>query len=172
MTGHLWFNGWASLGRIILFAVAAYVLLIALVRLFGNRTISKRNPSDFVITVAVGSVVANWLLQSPASFSDGVAAILVILGLQVGTEWLTTRSESIRKLTEGAPVLLAYRGELLRENMRHEHVNEHEVLASVRQEGLASLDDAEAVVLEIDGQFSVVHRSQRADALRDIQAKA
>ena len=171
MEGSVWFNGWDSVGRIVLFALIAYAVVLALVRTLGKRTISTKNPSDFVITVAVGSLIANWVLHTPISLVDGVAAVTTMLALQALTESLTTRSERLRKLSEGEPTLIAYDGRFVAANMRREHVNEHEVLESVRQEGLDSLDDVQAVVLEIDGSFSVVRRSDRpGDALRDVRA--
>ncbi|HEU0035583.1 MAG TPA: YetF domain-containing protein [Kofleriaceae bacterium] len=170
MTGPLWFNGWESIGRIVLFSIVAYVLLIGLVRWFGHRTISKMNPSDFVVTVAIGSIVANFVLQSPASVADGVAAITTMLVLQIATEWATTRSETARKASEGAPVLLVYHGQVLRENLEHENVNEHELLEAVRQHGFGRMADVNAVVLEIDGGFSVLPWGKGEDTLANVRA--
>ena len=52
-----------SLTRVALFAFAGYVVLLVLVRVLGFRTIAKMNQSDFAITVAVGSTVANLALS-------------------------------------------------------------------------------------------------------------
>ena len=51
-----------------------------------------------------------------------------------------------------------YRGEFLPATLRRARVAEDEVRAAVRSAGLASLNEAEAVVLETDGSFSVVRR--------------
>ena len=53
-------------GRIVLFAVSSFALLLLLIRGYGQRTIAKMNPSDFVITVAVGSTVATFILWKDA----------------------------------------------------------------------------------------------------------
>ena len=45
----MWFTGWQPIGRAVLFSVLAYVVLIALIRVLGKRTISKMNPGDFVV---------------------------------------------------------------------------------------------------------------------------
>ena len=42
--------------------------------------------------------------------------------------------------------------------MRQSRVTEGEIRAAVRSQGVASLKDVEAVVLETDGSFSVVRR--------------
>ena len=64
-------------------------------------------------------------------------------------------------LVKAEPALLAYRGEFLTAVMRRERVTESEVLAGIRSQGLASLDDVQAVVLETDGSFSVVGRAEQ-----------
>jgi len=55
-----------------------------------------------------------------------------------------------------------YQGQLLRGAMRAERVVEAEVLAAMRQQGVAPLDAVEAVVLETDGSFTVVKRTENA----------
>jgi uncharacterized membrane protein YcaP (DUF421 family) len=89
----MWFNGWSPLARIVLFAVASYGLLLFLIRGFGQRTISKMNPSDFVITVAIGSTVATFILSKDASLVDGLVALTVLLSLQ----WRPSRRRRARK---------------------------------------------------------------------------
>ena len=44
--------------------------------------------------------------------------------------------------------------------MRRSRVVEAEVLAAVREQGIASLDEVEAVVLETDGTVAVVRRAE------------
>ncbi len=156
MSGSFWFNGWESLGRVEVYAVVSFLLTIALIRVLGKRTISKMNPSDFVFTVALGSIIANWVLQSPVSLVDGIAATATMLLLQFGIERLTTRAEAIRRAAEGAPALLVYRGELLTDSMHRHDVNPKEINNALRQHGLTRVQDAGAVVLEIDGTFSVI----------------
>ena len=52
-----------------------FLWMVMLIRFFGKRTISKMNPSDFVITVAVGSPRAV-RPKVPASFHDSVDPLL------------------------------------------------------------------------------------------------
>ena len=54
----MWFAGWTAIGRVVVLTVVAYVALTSLIRVFGKRTISKMNPGDFVVTVAIGPLAA------------------------------------------------------------------------------------------------------------------
>lgn len=157
----MWFSGWAGVARVVLFSFISYVAVVTLIRMFGKRTISKMNPSDFVVTVAIGSTLATFILTKDVAFAEGLAALATLLVLQWATESLTTRSERFRELMEGHPTLLLYRGAFLYALMRREEVNEMEVREALRQNGIADPAGAEAVILEIDGSFSVIQRDGR-----------
>jgi uncharacterized membrane protein YcaP (DUF421 family) len=84
--------------------------------------------------------------------------------------WATTRSATIEHVVNGEPALLFHRGRFLRDSMREQRVTEHEMLAAARLEGMASLEEVEAIVLETDGEFSIVHATDKrhGSTLRDV----
>jgi uncharacterized membrane protein YcaP (DUF421 family) len=169
----MWFTGWQPIGRAVLFALIAYFALITLVRLLGKRTISKMNPGDFVVTVALGSIAANLIVSNDISLGQGLAALGALLLLQFTTEWATTHSSRLRHLADGLPVLLAYRGQMMHEVMRRENIHEEDILAAAREHGLGRLADIHAVVLEVDGAFSVIAtRDAGDDTLKDVKSGA
>ena len=166
----MWFESWAAVLRIVLFSIVTYVALTALIRLFGKRTISKMNPGDFVITVAIGSVAGSMIVFTDVPIANGLAALAGLLVMQFVTERLTSRSERLRRAVDGSPTLLVHRGVLLRDNMASENVDEEDIFAALRKHGLARLEDVDAVVLEIGGGFSVISRKHAGDdALQDVQ---
>jgi uncharacterized membrane protein YcaP (DUF421 family) len=165
----MWFSGFESIGRAVLFSAIAYVCLITLVRLLGHRTISKMNPGDFVVTVAIGSVTADLILLGEVSLAQGLSALITLLGIQFITEWATTHSDRLRVLADGRPVLLAHRGVLFHETMKQQNIHEEDILAAAREHGLGRLADVHAVVLEVDGQFSLIAaRDAGDDTLKDV----
>jgi uncharacterized membrane protein YcaP (DUF421 family) len=166
----LWFESWTALLRIAVFSVVTYVALTALIRLYGKRTISKMNPGDFVVTVAIGSVAGSMILFIEVPVANGLAALASLLGMQFLAERMTSRWPSLRRVVDGSPMLLVHRGELLRANMAAENVDEEDIFVALRKKGFARLDEVEAVVLEIGGGFSVVSRKRAGtDALDDVQ---
>lgn len=169
----MFFDSWAGLGRVLLVGVLAYVGLVGLLRVSGKRTLAKMNAFDLVVTVALGSTLATILLSSDVALAEGLLAFALLIALQFIIAWLTVRSQMISGLIKAEPTLLLYRGEFMREAMRRERVVEGELRAAVRGQGLLSLDEAEAVVLETDGSFSVVFRAElageRGSALSNVQ---
>ena len=83
------------------------------------------------------------------------------------------RSSAVGRLVKSDPTLLFYRGEFLRDAMRRERVTEGEVLAAVREQGIAAVEDVEAVVLETAGTVSVLSKSEKPpSSLRQVQGTA
>jgi len=157
------FHDWSGLLRTAVVGVLAYLALVALLRISGKRTLSKMNAFDLVVTVALGSILATILLSADVALAEGVVAFAILIGLQFIIAWLSVRSQAVSRLVKAEPRLLAYQGHLLDGAMRAERIVEAEVMAAVRQQGLASLDAVEAVVLETDGSFTVVNRTDQAE---------
>jgi uncharacterized membrane protein YcaP (DUF421 family) len=153
------FDGWTGPARVLVVGPQAYFSLILLLRGSGNRTLAKMNAFDLIVTVALGSTLATVLLSEQVALFEGVLGFSVLIGLQLAITWLSVRSQLVARLIKSEPALLARRGEMLRGAMRRHRVIEAEILQAAREAGLASLDEAEAVVLETDGTFSVVKRS-------------
>jgi len=155
----MFFSGWASLGRILVIGVLAYVGLILLLRISGKRTLSKMNAFDFVVTVALGSTLATILLSKETSLADGVMALALLIGLQYVVAWTTVRSHVVEKIVKSEPALLFHGGEFLDGALKRERIVREEVYAAIRDQGMSTLGDVSAVVLETDGTFSVLRAS-------------
>lgn len=152
------FSGWESLLRTLVVGMLAYVSLVVFLRISGKRTLSKMNAFDLVVTVALGSTLATVLLSKDVALAEGALAFALLIGLQFVVTWSSVRARWVRQWVTGEPLTLLYRGEFLPAALRRARVAQDEVRAAVRSAGLASLNEAEAVVLETDGSFSVVRR--------------
>jgi uncharacterized membrane protein YcaP (DUF421 family) len=157
--GRMLFDGWGPVARTLVVGALSYAALVVLLRVSGKRTLSKMNAFDLVVTVALGSTLASALTSRDVSLAQGVAAFALLIGLQLAITWTSVRFARVGALVKAEPRLLVLRGEPLREALRRERVTEAEVHAAVRAAGMDTLEDAEAVVLETDGSFSVVRGS-------------
>ncbi|MGI8431671.1 MAG: DUF421 domain-containing protein [Chthoniobacterales bacterium] len=158
----MFFDGWYPLLKTLISGVVAYVLLILLLRLCGKRTLSKWNAFDYVVTIALGSTLATILLSKQTSVVQGVTALLLLVLLQFVVTWLSVRSQTVSHLVKAQPTLLFWHGEFQSEALRRTRVTDQEVRAALRNQGLAYLSQAKAVVLETDGSFSVIRSSEES----------
>lgn len=156
----MFFDSWSDLLRVLLVGTGAYVALIVLLRASGKRTLTKMNAFDLVVTVALGSVLANILLNRDVALAEGVLGLALLIFLQYLVTWLSVRSPWVRRVVASEPTLLLHEGQFLHAAMRRERVNEEEVRQALRTEGVDEPSGARAVVLESDGTFSVMAGSK------------
>ena len=151
----MFFDGWWGPLRIVVVGTLAYVALLALLRVFGKRSLSKWNAYDLVLTVALGSTMANVVLAN-TTLVEGLTGFLLLLVLQFLVTTTAVRVRGFQTKLASRPTLLLARGRPLADTLRRQRVTQEEILAAVRAKGLGSLDDVAAVVLETDGNFSVI----------------
>jgi uncharacterized membrane protein YcaP (DUF421 family) len=156
----MFFHSWYDIARILLVGTGAYISVLIIHRVSGKRTLSKLNAFDLVVTVALGSTLANVLLSSSVSLAEGVTALGLLIFLQFLVTWISSRSESFSRMIKTEPALLVRDGQMLPKAMRDERIVESEIRQAVRVAGLADLDAVQAVILETDGSLSVIPKSQ------------
>lgn len=165
----MFFDDWEGLWRIVVVGVLGYTGLVLILRISGKRTLSKMNAFDFVVTVALGSTLSAIVVSSSVPLVEGVLALAVLIGLQYLTAWLSTRSPRFRGLVKSEPTLLVHRGQMLHAALRSQRLSTSEVLQAIRNQGHASVEDVDAVVLETDGSMSIILSVDApATALRNV----
>lgn len=148
------------LGRTLVVGLFAYLAIVIILRLTGKRTLSKWNAFDFIVTVALGSSLANVILSKEVSLAQGGTAFALLCLLQLVVTWLSVRFDRFQQLVKSTPALLLYEGDFQSATMRRERVTEAEVRSALRGQGIAGVEEVAAVVLETDGTFSVIRQWQ------------
>jgi uncharacterized membrane protein YcaP (DUF421 family) len=154
------FSSWSDIGRVVLASALAFLLIVALLRVVGQQALARMSGFDVVFTVTMGSVIATMAVSRDVSLADGVAALLTMLLLQELIRRFQSRSLRVHHLVREAPRVLLWDGMLLEDRLRDSSVSADEVRAAVRKVGLRSLGDALIVVLENDGEWSVIAKSE------------
>lgn len=158
MRGEIFFSGWEAVLRTAIIAAVAYPGMLLMVRISGHRTLAQMNAFDLIVTVALGSTLASVITSQDVALAQGLLAFALLIMMQFVLSLTTVRSRRLEGIINGEPVLLLRRGRILDSAGHRSRVTEDEIRAAVRSEGLAGLEDAEAVVLETNGQLSVVRR--------------
>ncbi len=166
----MFFDTWLEFGRIAISGVLAYTALIICLQISGKRTLSKWNSFDFVVTIAIGSLLAAVITSKELALLEGVFALAFLIFLQFVITWLSVRIEWIKTLIKAEPIKLFDNGEFLYDAMKRERVSESEILTAIRSDGFAAIEEIDAVVLETNGEFSVLKKSADCSrsALRNV----
>ena len=156
----MFFDSWDNIYRVIVVGILAYAGLILLLRISGNRTLSKMNAFDLVVTVAFGSTLSTILVNKNVSLALGLAALALLVLLQLVITWCSVRSSLINGIVKTTPTLLLLDGQLRHDALKRARITRDEVMAAVRQQGHGALADIDAVILETDGSLSVIPYGQ------------
>ena len=106
-----------------------------------------------LITALVASGVVS---KSRPPLIAGPAGTLILIGRWVSS--LMVRHPRLQERLIGAPTVIINNGQLIRDQMRREHLTEEQVMTVLRQHGVAHPRDVKMAVLEVDGTLSVVPR--------------
>ena len=146
------------IARGMVLSCVALVWVIVLVRIVGLRSLSKMTPFDFVMTVALGSLVAGaaqadtWL-----KFAQPLSAMAGLFVAQWIAATLRRKSGRFQDLIQNEPLLLMRDGKILDEAMRQSRVTKSDLVAKLREANVLDYSDVRAVVLESTGDVSVLH---------------
>lgn len=165
-----WFDSWSGIVRVVAVGVAAYVLLVVLLRVSGKRTLSKLNAFDLVVTVAMGSMLASALMSKDVPLAESGTGLLVLVLAQYLIAQLSVRSPRFANWVRSEPRLLVLNGAFLDDALLAERVTRNEVLSAIRGQGISHVEEVGAVVMETDGSLHVMKRtgSQPADTLEGV----
>ncbi|MBX7453477.1 DUF421 domain-containing protein [Mycolicibacterium sp. 3033] len=170
----MWFDTWSDIIRVLMVGAAAYVTLVAVLRVSGKRTLAKLNAFDLVVTVAVGSTLATILLNADVSYVEGVLAFVLLAALQFAAAFVSSRFPHGRAVLTSRPTQLLAGGRFDDGALRRARVSEAEVRQAVRSAGHGDLSEIAAVVLESDGSLSVIGAGQLGNrsAMTDVDRGA
>jgi len=166
-------DGWVPLIRIATVGTLSYIAVVALLRYFGKRALTKMNAFDMVVTVAVGSSFASAVMNKEITLADGVFAFILLLVLQRLFVSLSVHLGWFGRYLKAQLLLIVYRGKILWDAAKKQQLGELEILGGIRNSGTAAIEDVLATVLEPDGTFSVIPLSASSNghlptALRDV----
>ena len=157
------FDSFPSLLWVGLSCVIFYLLMIVATRIVGLRSFTTFSSFDFLVTLAMGALLASTIVSREIALIEGITALVSLFALQIGVANLRTRWSWIRKWVDNEPTMLMEDGEILYDNLRAVRITEGELMAKLRVNNVYNYDQVKAVVLESSGDVSVIQRTPNAD---------
>lgn len=155
---------------VVISTLLIYVSTLAGLRLGDRRALTQLSPFDFVVAVALGSIVARTATTRTPTFLEGLAAIVTLLVTHRVFSLLRRHSRVIERLVDQPPVVLIRDGRVQEGALRRADFTEGDLTTMLREQGVRSIDDVALSVLETRGVVSVVMRGDRPidDRLDDV----
>ena len=144
----------------------AMVWVVVLVRINGLRSFSKMTNFDFVMTVAVGSLLAGASQSTSwSAFAQTLTGMAGLFLVQYFAARLRSASDVFEALMQNQPVVLMRDGEIIDQALAATRVAKDDLIAKLREANVLDFSQVRAVILETTGDISVLHGSTCAEDL-------
>jgi len=134
--------------------------IFILLRLVGKRETSDMSRTDLLVLLLVADAAQNGMADDYRAVTDGLLLVATIIFWTYFINWLEFHVPWVERLVQPAPVMLVRDGVMLQRNMRKELVTRSELMDALRQEGLEDIAEVKHVIMEENGNLSIIPRKK------------
>jgi uncharacterized membrane protein YcaP (DUF421 family) len=157
--------------HIILSTTCVYFFIIIALRILGKTELAQLSVTDLIFVFLISNAVQNAMVGSDTSLSGGLIAASSLFVINFILKRLKYRFPIFKNLIEGQPVLLVYNGKMIVENCKKNEITEEEILQAIREHGSHSIEEIDSLILESDGNISVVSNEYKHHSFRRIKKR-
>lgn len=144
----------------VLRAAAVYVFLLILFRIAGKRALSELSNFEFVLLLVVGEATQQAVLGKDYSITDAYLVITTLVGLQILMTVLKQKSERLKRILDGLPVVIVEDGRPIKERLDQLRIGEGSILEAARElQGLERMDQIKYAVMESTGTITIIPKN-------------
>ena len=163
----IFFESWQELFRVAVSVLLVYIFIVAGVRFMGKRSTAQMNNFDWIVTVALGSIVGSAIILKDVVLIEVFLAMTLLLGLQYAVTKAAARWDVVSQSVRAPPTLLFYEGTFYEEAMFKERVTRSEIEGAAREAGYSDLSSVQAVILESSAKLNVLGKTGGSMGLLD-----
>ncbi len=147
--------------QIIVLSVVSFAVLFVLSKIMGYRAISELSFFDYVVGITIGSVAAEMSTNIDLEWWKGVTVMVIYAFFDVAFSFFSQKSIFARRLISGAPIVLIYKGKIIRKNLKKARLELNDLLSSARVSGYFNISDIEYAIMETKGSISFMPTAQK-----------
>ena len=158
--------------------VIVYLVLVALLRLFGKRELAQLNPFDLVVLLSLSNTVQNAIIGDDNSVTGGIIGAFGLLAINWLVVRVLFRSPRLTRVLEGRSAVLIRDGQVDKLAVERESLSREELLSVIHRQGFEGFHSVRKCELEPNGTFYVeayepsVDDKRHAELLARIDALA
>ena len=142
--------------EIIVRASAVYWFLFLIFRFVIRRDIGALGIADVLLLVILADAAQNAMAGGYQTITEGFILLGTIVGWNMLLDALAYRFRAVARFTTPRALLLVRHGHFMSATLRRERLTPDEVMARLREQGVAHLRQVRHAYLESDGQISVI----------------
>lgn len=137
-------------------SLIVYLFMIIGLRVFGKNQLSQLNAGDVILLLLISNAVQNAMVGNNTSLQTGLIAALVLFIANFALKKLMFKNAKLKSMVEDNYKILVHDGKPNNEVLRQCEITPDELLETIREHGVDSIDKVKLAVLEVDGNISVV----------------
>ena len=140
--------------------IIMYFFVVLTLRMLGKRQISELEPSELVVTIVISEVAALPIQDVSAPLINSLLAIFLLVILEIIISFAAYKNLKARKLFFGTPSVFYEKGKINQKEMEKQRFNLNDLMECVRNTGATSLSEVDFVIMETNGNVSVIPNAQ------------
>lgn len=146
---------------ILLRSIFAFVVILILTRISGKQQVAEMTMFEYIVGITIGSIAASLSVDLDLETLSGTTSLLVWGVLPILIAIGTLKSKKARSLVNGTARILIQNGEIDRKALKKERMNLDELMMALRLKNIFQVADVELAVMEINGELSVLPKSDK-----------
>lgn len=143
----------------------AFLLLIVVLRLLGKKMNGQLNLTESSVMITLGAIISVPMQMPDRGIVIGIVALLCILILQRGINWLAARNPKVEKITQGSLSILVKDGVINLDAMKRIGVSKQDLFSALREQEYYNLAKARRVYFEACGLMNVYEQKEKRPGL-------
>ncbi|MBQ9756951.1 MAG: DUF421 domain-containing protein [Clostridia bacterium] len=136
--------------------IIMYFFVIISLRMLGKRQIGELEPSELVVTIVISEVAALPIQDTSQPIISSLLAIALLLVLEMLLSFGAYKNFALRKIFFGTPSVFYEKGKINQKEMARQRFNLNDLMETVRNTGATSLAEVDYVIMETNGNVSVI----------------
>lgn len=136
--------------------IILYIVVTIAIRLMGKRQIGDMQPNELVVTLLISEIAAIPLQDADQPVILGIAAIFVLVFLEIVFSVIAMKSFCFRKLLNGKSIVVIKNGAIDQQAMRNVRMTVVDLIEMLRGQSIFDISEVAFAVLEVNGNLSVL----------------
>ena len=138
--------------------VIVYLILSFALRIMGKRQLGELDVGELVSTLLISEIASIPIDDPDIPLMNAIIPILFILSVEIILSTLKNKSEKMKKLIEGKPEYIIYKGRLLQKTLSNNRISLNELLSEMRSQGVGDIEEVYYAAVEQNGSLSLIKR--------------
>jgi uncharacterized membrane protein YcaP (DUF421 family) len=157
VVGMRWQSTGSAVPHTVLRAALVYLMVLAVLRLAGKRTLGEMNTFDFAILLILSEAVQPALVGDDLTLTNAALILCTLVGFDAFLGLIKDKSRTVSRWLEDVPAVLMEDGVPRRDALTRHRVDIEDLLEAARQQhGTLTLAEVRHAILERAGGISVI----------------